>query len=250
MTDGLTTATLERLRAVDWSGDWDYAFGHAQSRRLLMHEHLRRSALWARACGAEDAWPFFDVTGYVDPGFQLPSELAAELHEVLKKAAYSARKTCSGAVRFAELRAQGNATLPDLPDPYEPLILFYERGGEYLQDDAGFLDLTGVSIKPRSLQDHLVAMPFLTFRTTTLDALDGEGSISYYATTDRRGPVLRRRLLRGAEQRDEAFTHNWRWEPTEQLQLSEQERTDVYVQIGDIEAARLIETAQGVRYSG
>ncbi|MFF3686214.1 hypothetical protein [Streptomyces sp. NPDC002187] len=242
MTDGLTLATLERLRAVDWSGDWDHAFGHAQSRRLLMHEHLRRSALWARAYGAEDAWPFFDVTEYIDAEFQLASEPAAELDAVLKKAAYSARKTCRGAVRLADLRARGHATLPELPDLYEPLILFYERGGEFLEDGAGFLDLTGVSVKPRSLQHHLADMPFLTLRTLTLDALDGEGSISYYASTDRQGPVFRRRLLKGAEQHEESFTGNLRWEPTEQLQLSQQERADTaYIQIGDIDAANLID---------
>ncbi|MEU0829994.1 hypothetical protein [Streptomyces sp. NPDC005969] len=242
MTDEPTLTTLERLRAVDWSGDWDYAFGHAQSRRLLMHEYLRRSALWAQACGAEDAWPFFDATEYLDAKFQLPSELAAELDQFLKEAAYGARKTCGAAVRLAELRAQNNTELPDLPDLCEPLILFYERGGEFLQDGAGFLDLTGVSIKLRGLQNHLTDMPFLTLGSSTLDALDAEGRISYYATADRRGPVLRRRLLRG-EQRDEAFTQDMRWEPTDRLQLADEKKSDVaYTQIGDIEAAELIET--------
>ncbi|WP_327247786.1 hypothetical protein [Streptomyces sp. NBC_01320] len=111
MTDEPTLTTLERLHAVDWSGDWDYAFGHAQSRRLLMHEYLRRSALWAQAYGAEDAWPFFDVTEYLDARLPLPSELAAELDQLLTKAAYGARKTCGAAVRLAELRAQGNTGL-------------------------------------------------------------------------------------------------------------------------------------------
>ncbi|MFB6776245.1 hypothetical protein ACFCX0_02185 [Streptomyces sp. NPDC056352] len=87
--------------------------GHAQSRRLLMHEYLRRSALWAQACGAEDAWPFFDVTEYLDARLQLPSELAAELDQLLTKAAYGARKTCGAGVRLAELRAQGNTGLEE-----------------------------------------------------------------------------------------------------------------------------------------
>jgi len=55
VTDVPALATLERLRGVDWPGDWDHAFQHADSRRLLMREYLRRAALWARAYGADAA---------------------------------------------------------------------------------------------------------------------------------------------------------------------------------------------------
>ncbi|MER5615665.1 hypothetical protein [Streptomyces sp. NPDC002215] len=37
-------AVLERLRAVDWYGDWDMAASHSRSRALLMREHMRRAA--------------------------------------------------------------------------------------------------------------------------------------------------------------------------------------------------------------
>ncbi|MGW7712299.1 hypothetical protein [Streptomyces sp. NPDC054771] len=241
MTDGSTLALLERLRAADWSGDWDHAFEHAQSRRLLMHEYLRRAALWAQAYGAEAEWPFFDVTQYVDKDFQLPPELAAELDACLKKVAYGARKTCGAAVRFAALHARGDIALPDLPDLYEPLVLFYERGGEFLQDGAGLLDLTGVSIRPRKLQNHLADLPFLTFDGRTLDALDAKGRITYHVAADRSGPVLRRRLFK-AEQHDEVFTPELRWEPTDRLRLADEKGIDaVHVQIGDIEAAELVQ---------
>ncbi|MFC9625241.1 hypothetical protein ACFTXM_36525 [Streptomyces sp. NPDC056930] len=244
MTNESTLALLERVRAADWSGDWDHAFEHAQSRRLLMHEYLRRSALWAQAYGAEGDWPFFDVTQYIDKESRLPPALATELDECLKKVAYSARKTCGAAVRLAELRARGDIAMPDLPDLYEPLILFYERGGEFLQDGAGFLDLTGVSVKPRGLRHHLVDLPFLTLDRRTLDALDTKGRISYHAPADRSGPVVRRRLLKAGEQRDEVFTQDLRWEPTDLLRLSDEKKTDAaYTQIGDVEAAELIQSA-------
>ncbi|MGW1192094.1 hypothetical protein [Streptomyces sp. NPDC002559] len=239
----LSRAALERLRAADWSGDWDHAFEHAQSRRLLMHEYLRRAALWAQAYGAEAEWPFFDVTRYADKDFQLPPELAAALDECLKKVAYDARKTCGAAVRFAALRERGDVALPDLPDLYEPLVLLYERGGEFLQDGAGLLDLTGVSVRPRGLGNHLADRPFLVFDGRVLDALDAKGRISYHVAADRSGPVLRRRLLK-AEQHDEAFTAELRWEPTDLLRLADEKRTDTgYAQIGDIEAAELVQAA-------
>ncbi|MGW7087466.1 hypothetical protein ACWGH2_28755 [Streptomyces sp. NPDC054871] len=249
MTDVLALATLERLRSVDWPGEWEYALEHPQSRRLLMREYLRRAALWAQEYGAEAAWPFFDVTGYTDPNFQLPPEIATELDGLLNTVASSTiGKTCSGAVRLAALRAS-DATIPDLPDLYEPLLLFYERGGEFLADGAGFLDLTGVSIQPRSLQDNLAATPLPILRTTTLDAMDAEGRITYYAEMHRSDSddavqhVARRRLThRGQKTHDETFTEDLRWEPTQAIRLAEQgERGAAYAPISDASAANLIE---------
>lgn len=246
MTSRSSFITLERLRAADWAGDWNSVCRRARSRRLLMREYLRRAALWAQAYASEAAWPFFDVTDYVDLNLCLPSELATELDGLLSSiASYSIQKTCLGAVRLAWLRDQKSATLPDLADLYEPLILFYERGGEFLSDNAGFLELTGVAIKPLSLRDNLRTTPFLTLGNATLDALDAEGRITYYAAAGAHGPVLRQRLLKGGtERRDEVFTWSLRWEPTEELQRSEREQNNAaYTQIGDIEAARFIEAA-------
>lgn len=105
--------------------------------------------------------------------------------------------------------------------------------------------MTGVSIKPLSLRDSLRTTPFLTLGNATLDALDAEGRITYYAAAGAHGPVLRQRLLKGGtERRDEVFTWSLRWEPTEELQRSEREQNNAaYTQIGDIEAARFIEAA-------
>lgn len=147
---------LDRLRGVEWIGDWDYTMGHMMSRRLLMREYLRRAALWAQAYSAEDEWPFFDVTEHIDPEFRLSPEIAAALDEFLGTVPeWFLRDTCAGAVRMAELRLQNQAGLPDLPDLYEPLVLFYERGGEFLYDNGGGLDLTGVSFRPKGLQHNL-----------------------------------------------------------------------------------------------
>ncbi|MGP3688185.1 hypothetical protein ACTVZO_26405 [Streptomyces sp. IBSNAI002] len=51
-------------------------------------------------------------------------------------------------LRAAERDGEWDATaLPDLPDLYEPLLLFCERGGTFLQDHAGYLDLAGVRMQ-------------------------------------------------------------------------------------------------------
>lgn len=116
---------------------------------------------------------FLDITKSMAPDFRLPSDLAARLGGPLKTIGISqVTSTCVGAIRLATLRDQSTIPLPDLPDLYEPLILFYERGGEFVRDNAGYLDLNGVSIRPLSLQDNLTSPPFQTSCHQMLDDLD------------------------------------------------------------------------------
>ncbi|MGA5100647.1 hypothetical protein ACPCAC_25185 [Streptomyces lavendulocolor] len=241
MTDQASSDMLSRLRAVDWAGDWDYAFGHAVSRRVLIREYLRRAALWAQTFSVESKWPFFDVTEYVDPEFTLPPGMATSLEEYLQNVPEGpVRRTCAGAVRLAGLRAQHPTMLPDLPDLYEPLVLFYERGGEFFRDNAGFLDLTGVLFKPGTLQHHRRTPPLDTLCATALDAVDAEGRVSYYTAADGRGPLLRHRDLRG-DQCDELFSRDLRWQPANPIPGSEEEAKDAgLIKLDELVAARII----------
>ncbi|MFG3508207.1 hypothetical protein ACGF5F_22220 [Streptomyces sp. NPDC047821] len=141
---------------------------------------------------------------------------------------------------MAELRAQNPSALPELPDLYEPLVLFYERGGEFVEDNAGGLDLTGVSFRPGTPQGNLGTPPFRALDKTVLDAVDAPGRISYYATPDGQGPLLRRRLVRG-ERYDEAFGQDLGWEPTDRLPDTEEELAKAgLARIDDIAAAEMI----------
>ncbi|MEV2260702.1 hypothetical protein OG473_26265 [Streptomyces anulatus] len=247
MTNGhgeqAASEAMERLCAVKWERDWGDVFGKSMSRRLLMREYLRRSALWAQAYSAESAWPFFDVTGYMDPEFKLSPNTAHKLEEFLRaRMSEDVKVTCRGAVRLAELRLHNHAirTL-DLPDLYEPLIRLYERGGEFMVDNVGALDLTGVSFPPGSLQGNASYTPIVALHDTVLDALDIEGRVTFYAYDSDRGPVFRRLLPQGGGQRDEVFSGKLGWQPTTQLSTSDGDRE--YVRIYDQEAARIIEDA-------
>ncbi|WDN55921.1 hypothetical protein [Streptomyces clavuligerus] len=82
----------------------------------------------------------------------------------------------------------------------------------------------------------------------TLDALDAEGEITYYAKTDaansRSSPqgIVRRRIDEDRMD-DEAFTRNLRWEPTEYLRRYELGHNDIdHVEITEIEAAAFIQS--------
>ncbi|MET8881586.1 hypothetical protein [Streptomyces rubiginosohelvolus] len=243
MTDAQGAAVLRRLELIDWVDSWDSAFTHAQSRRLLMHEYLRRSALWAKHFHAETSWPFFDITESINPFFLLPSNMGHELESFLRKVPYGARRTCRGAVQLTAMGPLDINRSEPLPDLYDPLILFYERGGEFLQDGAGFIDLTGISIRMKSLAAHLESTPFLSLRTTTLDAMDAEGEISYYkATGESYSGIIRRRITGTGEKLDEAIRDRSSWQQTGELELAESGASSItYAQIGDIEAARAIE---------
>ncbi|MEE1766938.1 hypothetical protein PUR34_01580 [Streptomyces sp. JV185] len=247
MTDDPPRQVLERLRAIDWSGDFA-AHEHANSRALLMREYLRRAARWARAYGAEESWPFFDIAECVAPEVRTPPDVAAELEQVLTGLAPSSlRKTCRGAVRWAVLRRAGVRFPQDLPDdPYEPLLLMYERGGGYSVEE--FIDLDGAMLRVGTVESNLPARPFLASAPAALDALDAEGEITYYAKTGEGYPrssprgIVRRRVDDGPAY-DEAFTRDLRWEPTEYLRRYElgHNETD-HVEITAAEAAAFVES--------
>ncbi|MEU9006268.1 hypothetical protein ACFWBI_33420 [Streptomyces sp. NPDC059982] len=244
MPQSAAARRLERLRGVEWDMRWDLAFARVGSRRVLMWEYLRRAAVWASACGAEEAWPFYDVTAYLAPEFGLGREQEERLAGLLRAVpGEELRRTCAGAVRLAELGERAPAVVAGLPDPYEPLVLFYERGGSFTRDCSGsFLDLVGALYKPGPLRGFLGARPVGPLGAAVLDALDADGRVTYYMSEDGQGPLLRRRVLRD-EHTDELFGRHLRWEPTDLVPGSEQEaKAAGLAELDELKAANLIGT--------
>ncbi|WP_259670216.1 hypothetical protein [Streptomyces sp. ID38640] len=80
----------------------------------------------------------------------------------------------------------GSAEGHGLPGPYEPLLLMYERGGGCFLEE--YLDLNGVMIRLGNVESTASVTPFLMLAPATLDALDAEGQISYYAKVSAGSP--------------------------------------------------------------
>jgi hypothetical protein len=146
-------ATLARLLAVNWKDD--AAFDHRSARVRLMREFLRRSAWWARQFGAPDSWPFYDIAEYVAPGVTVSEDLSLRLEELIRTRVGwpGVAVACRAALHWAAVVDAG--ARPDGgEDPYEPLLLFFERGGSFTTE-SGFIEVDGGSVRRRTWPEYL-----------------------------------------------------------------------------------------------
>src|SRR4051794_36543569 len=127
---------FERLESVEWEGHDLHTF----SRLLLLDEYLRRAALWASTLGCPEKWPFFDIAACVDPSVRADPRLVQETEARLDEAGASwyAQEIAPWMLHWAELKSRGDIALPDLDDPFEPLLIMFERGGGFYSEH-GFL---------------------------------------------------------------------------------------------------------------
>jgi hypothetical protein len=61
--------------------------------------------------------------------------------------------------------------LPDLPDPYEPLVVLYERGGVFFVEN-GVADFELRRVPLRTWQANLASEPIVEIDPAVLDAVD------------------------------------------------------------------------------
>lgn len=167
-----TTAVSDlavRIHAIDWDGDLE----HTRSRVALMREFLRRSAVWTRALGAK-GWPFYDIAEFAAPGVRAAEEVVegVSLNPAITEQFPTVGKSCVWALHLAAARDAG-VSLPDLPDPFAPLIRMYERGGGFSLSTTGTIDIDAAGLYRGRLPDHLGDEPKAPETEAGLDALDG-----------------------------------------------------------------------------
>jgi hypothetical protein len=166
-------ATLSRLLTVKWDGDFDASDRHAVSRAKLMREYLRRSAQWSDYLNATDEWPFFDIAGRLAPEVEPPADLAKQLEEsIAERTGWPSHRTVArAALRWSALLDVGTPMPPGLEDPFEPLLLMFDRGGAYTTE-AGFIDLGASSVLRKTWRDHQRTEPVTALDPAMLDAID------------------------------------------------------------------------------
>ncbi|WP_280725657.1 hypothetical protein [Kitasatospora sp. MAA4] len=164
-----------RLVAVKWT-DPEGAYAHDWSRVLLMREYLRRAALWAEAYRIEDEWPFFDLAARIDPSVRADPALVAWMEEALdgRVGLPIAYDSCFRALHWAALLDAGLEQLPALDDPFEPLIMLFERGGGFGTENRS-ADFSLAMVRFKTWDQHLNPEPIVALDHDVLDELDPQG---------------------------------------------------------------------------
>ncbi|MER7580218.1 hypothetical protein [Kitasatospora sp. NPDC097691] len=168
---------MERLAGIKWT-NMEGHNAHAISMSRLMIEYLRRAALWAEVLGGPPRWPIYDIAGALAPDVRVDPELAERLEDFLiaHVGGIETENACRAVVRWATLLDTPGLRLPDLPDPFEPLLLVYERGGEVIADESRAFNFGGRSVRIKLWREHLSAEPAVSLDAATLDALDAAAS--------------------------------------------------------------------------
>ena len=192
--EGATLAAIERV----WKIEWRPTPARLGSQAALMREYLRRSALVAETLGVTADWPWFDAAvhltlpgvekhllpGYVfldpEPDFHGPGTdpledkiiaLNKHLTEIPFDKGFYGRKSAWWYIRWASVKNHPALVPLDLPDLYEPLIAFHERGG-WFKPEQGYLDLGGATVTMAGRRSAAEQMPLPSLDPQALDRLD------------------------------------------------------------------------------
>ena len=152
------TRTAARVEALPWK----YREEETELRARLLAEFLRRSALWARDFDAP-TWPFPDLAAAVDPTVRAPEEVVAQALATVPEHPSTMAKVLTNALHFAALQ-DARADLPDLPDPYAPLLALLERGEEFGVDGTGRIEVDSRGLPRKNAEfwagrEQAVAVP-------------------------------------------------------------------------------------------
>ncbi|MFG3225394.1 hypothetical protein ACGF07_11540 [Kitasatospora sp. NPDC048194] len=164
---------VDRLKAVNWKSPGE-AFEKGFSRAALMKEYFRRAALWVDTCGEPQQWPFFDLAEIVNPAIRVDPAVIADVEDFIDEACGSSYAMDSGAaaVQWAAVTSTPGTRLPSLPDPFEPLLRLYERGGAGFAFANGFIDFGVVMVRRGKWRMHVSSTPVIELNDETLDFLD------------------------------------------------------------------------------
>jgi hypothetical protein len=190
------------LAAIDrcWNIEWQEDTKRLGSQVALMEEYLRRSAIAAEVLRTTLNWPWYDYGGrfarlvnrktplpcyvfleaepyYEGPGADPLEDKVIALNQHMNEGGgrqgWYGRKTCWWYIRWASIKSLPDVVSLELPDPYEPLLVFYERGGQF-HPEQGILDLYGANVahSQSGLRRRAEQAPLPTLDSAALDRLD------------------------------------------------------------------------------
>lgn len=174
--DESVSAVATRLSAIDWERHGDRAW----SKAALLKEYFRRAARWAAAYECDTRMPFFDIAACVDPTVRADQDVLDELLGKVRRGGWDVKHVMPFILHWAALRAAPGVDLPvDLEDPFEPLILLFERGGGFHTEN-GEVNLEYIAAPMRGWRSFAGKPPMPSFAAEDLDQIDRAGSMAQF----------------------------------------------------------------------
>lgn len=193
--EAATLAAIERIGRIAWKRDPD----RLGSQEVLMREYLRRSAVVAVALGTTLNWPWDDAAAYLrlpdiapdllpgyvfldpEPKYAGPDADPLEGKIVELNGRVRRRGAPNGPyawnnylwyIRWEAVKNHPALQALNLPDLYDPLITFYERGG-WFHVEQSYLDMDGYNLSFSSKYCAEIAeKPPLVITPAALDEKD------------------------------------------------------------------------------
>jgi hypothetical protein len=172
--------SIEQAKSRIISINWKYNDPAKEgSHRLLFKEFLRRTALVAELVGLLDirgsGWPMLDYAAYFDADLELEDKeieaFAGELHVNSFPYWYSER-VCVYFMHWMAVEDHPEVINHNLLNPYEPLIILYERGGNFRRDKDGTWEFSSTAFFIGSSSSHLSSTPVVELDEGSLNQAD------------------------------------------------------------------------------
>jgi len=165
-----TTVSVEKAISRIEKIGWGISHASNKSSVALMHEFLRRMAEWRKIFDDKPTSPFFDVARRIKTEFKLPKQLIVRLENALRGASPAQAWMCPHYVKWEALPEVDKIAYNHLLSPYEPLIIFLERGGDFNLHHGEII--IGDHTIPAGLWPDYVQSQTLDLAPDKLDALD------------------------------------------------------------------------------
>jgi hypothetical protein len=169
----------ERLLAVDWAYDARRKKSHVE----LFKEYMRRQALWLDTLAMTEDFPCYDIAALINEEIRAGSDFTNALREHLTACELNSTMIITGvlesALHWAALEDLDQlADFPDLPNPYEPLVVLFERHGTFTIEEMFGRYVIGYTERGPSLargpwQRYYQMEPYIELELSVLNRLDG-----------------------------------------------------------------------------
>jgi hypothetical protein len=174
--DEAVQAMTARLSAIDWARHGDKSWSKAS----LLREYFRRVARWSIAYGCDARVPFFDLAACVNPNVRASQDALDCLPKHVSTPSGTVDRIRQYLLHWAAVRATLGDELPaGLEEPFEPLIMLFERGGG-IHTENGEVNIEWVSVRMAGWRDRADNPPIASMAPEALDEIDRAGAIASF----------------------------------------------------------------------